>query len=381
MRCVIISGIFPPDIGGPASYVPIIAEELVNKGHTVCVVCLSDSIQEDDSWRRYSVFRIKRNIFKPLRIICTIWQIIRQLFYADCVFINGLSFESMIAARLTNTPSVHKIVGDYAWERARNYRWFLESIDKYQVASKGILLNILDWIRYYPLKSADKIIVPSNYLKNIVTGWSIDSKKINVIYNSVMLPLMQKEEIKVLEPFEGKTIITICRLTIWKGVKELISTVATLQNVRLIIVGDGPEREVLKKHAEDLFLSERIVFVGQVSKKMVCEYLKYADCFVLNSTYEGLPHVILEAMIARIPVVATNVGGTNEVVENNETGLLIDAEDENQLRNGIKKVLENESFRKYIINNAWGQMKEKFSYCIMIEQTVKVLSEVVKKRR
>ncbi len=78
--------------------------------------------------------------------------------------VNGLGAESALAALLAGRPTVHKIVGDYAWERAVGRKWFCGTIDEYQAIPKSLMLRVLDLIRTIPLKLARRIIVPSQYL-------------------------------------------------------------------------------------------------------------------------------------------------------------------------------------------------------------------------
>src|SRR5262245_5976030 len=118
MRVLMVSGIFPPDRGGPASYVPRMAQALVKLGHAVEVVCLSDRLVDDSTTHSFPVHRIRRGQFWPLRLAHTVFSIWRAAWRHDVIYVNGLGAESALAALLAGRPTVHKIVGDYAWERA-----------------------------------------------------------------------------------------------------------------------------------------------------------------------------------------------------------------------------------------------------------------------
>jgi glycosyltransferase involved in cell wall biosynthesis len=107
----------------------------------------------------------------------------------------------------------------------------------------------------------------------------------------------------------------VCRLTGWKGVDGLIRTLPELgPDVGLVVVGDGPLYGELTALASHLGVSDRVRFLGTVPRERVASLLRACDLFVLNSSYEGLPHVILEAASAGLPVIATDAGGTREVV-------------------------------------------------------------------
>ncbi len=129
---LIVTGIFPPDIGGPASYVPKIASELSKRGWKVTVLTLSDFLNHDDSDYSFRVIRLLRPQKKWRRVPQTIWAIARYAEDADVLFANGLFLESVVAARWKRKPLVMKIVGDWAWERGVNKGWTADSIDDFQ---------------------------------------------------------------------------------------------------------------------------------------------------------------------------------------------------------------------------------------------------------
>lgn len=375
MKICIISGIFPPDIGGPASYVPKIATNLLEQGHLVNVVCLSDLLNHHDvDQYLFPVIRIPRQIFKPWRFFQTIITICNYAKKADLLYVNGLNFESMIAATILNIPTVHKIVGDYAWERSQLWNCFHGTLDEYQVAQKGLLLKFLDWIRDFPLIKTRKIIVPSLYLQRIVEGWGISSDKIVVVYNAV--EVQEPESAIAIPPFAGKTIITVGRLVPWKGLEALIKTMLHFNQARLVVIGEGPLKSILEELIQKLNISDRVLFMGSLSQKQVFACLKQADVFILNSSYEGLPHVVLEAMTAGTPVIATNAGGTNEVVEDYKTGLLIPVGDELALKAAIDKIFNQPDLTQILVSNAREYIKSRFSNFNMVSQVETVLSHV-----
>lgn len=366
MKILITSGIFPPDIGGPASYVPKIASELVKQKNEVTVLCLSDH-NFDDSKFNFEVIRINRNIFLPLRVLYTIFKIARLSLKSDLIFANTLTFESSIGALISNTKIVHKIVGDYAWERARNKGYYKGTIDEYQKTRKSFKLQFLDFYFKYFLKFSKRIITPSNYLKNIVVSWN---SKLDVItiYNAVEFP-------KEFEKNSNETfskILTVSRLVSWKNIDQIILSLNKLNGFNLDIIGEGPENFFLKELVKENKLEERVNFLGQLNQKEVFEKMNKSDVFILNSSYEGLPHVIVEAMYAKLPVICSNVGGCPEVVLDNKTGLLTSNSED--ILNKIN-LLKDEVFRKKIINDAHALVQDGFSIHRMFNNTIRVLSK------
>ena len=116
----------------------------------------------------------------------------------------------------------------------------------------------------------------------------------------------------------------------------------SLPDLRLTLVGDGPDREALLDQARALDLSEAVEFAGYLSQTEVAALLAYADCLVLPSFAEGVPVVLMEAMAARLPVIATRVGGVSELVEDGVSGLLVPPGDVASLTQAIKQVMKSD---------------------------------------
>ena len=114
MKLLVITGIFPPDIGGPATYVPTMGSELVKRGHKVTVLTLSDRLDQDDRSYSFPIHRIGRGLFKPLRFLFTVLRILREGRSAQVLYVNGLYLEAVIANYFLRKPMVQKIVGDWA---------------------------------------------------------------------------------------------------------------------------------------------------------------------------------------------------------------------------------------------------------------------------
>lgn len=378
-RILVVTGIFPPDVGGPARYVPQLIAELSRRGHQVRVVCLSHSQNHDDSQYECHIVRIRRQLVKPWRWAATVWTIARWSRLADVVFVNGLGFEALVATTLTRVPCVHKIVGDPAWERARNRGWFRGTIDEYQRARKGFRLRALDWIRTVPLRRSCRVVVPSRYLRSIVANWGVAEDRIAVIYNALKAPSRAASG-PLLPPFHGHTLITICRLVPWKGVEDLVRLACTAPDWRLVVVGDGPLRQPLEELSARLGVQQRVILTGGLPNDEVASLLGQADVFVLNSSYEGLPHTVVEAMQAGVPVVATNAGGTPEIVLDRETGLLVPVGEQKPLQDAVTEVLTQPGLADKLATRAQERLATTFSYEQMIMDTEKLLLQAARKQ-
>lgn len=380
LRLLMVTGIFPPDLGGPASYVPRMAAALMARGRKVEVVCLSDRTDHDDSPLPFPVRRIRRGIFFPFRLVATTFAVWRAACRNDLVYINGLSSEAALGALLAGRRAVHKIVGDYAWERATSKDWYHGTIDEYQVAPKNLMLRFSDAVRSWPHFFAHGIIVPSQYLARIVRGWGVRPEKVRVIYNAIAEDRCTKVPKPKLPPWPGKTLITVCRLVRWKGVDALINLLPKLPTTRLVIAGDGYIREELKALVRTCGVADRVLFLGDVPHQDVAEYLAQSDAFVLNSSYEGLPHVVLEAMSACTPVIATDVGGTGEAVIPDRTGLLIPPGNPDALQKAIERLWNEPELGARLTREAAVVLADRFVFEAMLAATDEALAEAAGRR-
>jgi glycosyltransferase involved in cell wall biosynthesis len=382
MNVLIVTGIFPPDIGGPATYVPVISSELVKRGHKVTVVTLSDTLDHNDVSYIFRVHRIRRSLFKPLRFLLTVVRILQEGRHAQVLYVNGLYIEAVVANWLLRKPLLQKIVGDWAWERAANKGWVEDSFEEFQRRKYGLKLEFLKTLRSVCARRADTVIVPSQFLARAVENWGVPEKKIAVIYNSV--------EPVSPSPFEGEgkgeglsslaglrpvsplstrfKVVTVGRLVPWKHVDRLIEALNHCGETGLVIVGDGPERGRLEAIVLENQLTDRVYFAGQRSKEETLALMAACDLFVLNSSYEGFPHVVLEAMSAGLPIVATAVGGTPELVRDGENGLLIAPNANGALSKTLMKLVTSSEERQRLAAGA-QETTQRFRRSVMIEAT------------
>jgi glycosyltransferase involved in cell wall biosynthesis len=317
----------------------------------------------------FEVVRVQRKLNFILRELYSLFILFKLIKNVDLVFANGHFFKSLMLCKIFRIKFIAKIVGDYSWERAQNRGWTDLNIDNFQTSKKSIFLKLLDWASKYPIRKASNVIVPSYYLKNLISKfWAVPSNNISVIYNS--FNPSNNEETYILSPREFKyRAIAINRLVPWKRMENVISAIQYCQDVELIIIGEGPEKQKLINLANNLGLTKKVNFFGQISKKYIHSIIGQCDFFILNSSYEGLPHVVLESVWAQTPVLATNVGGTSESFINGKEGILIEMCDPIDLSKKITEITrEIESF-VFEKNN----FLEKFSMEKMLTSTEHLL--------
>ncbi|MFN3422833.1 MAG: glycosyltransferase family 4 protein, partial [Armatimonadota bacterium] len=372
MRILITTGIFPPDIGGPATYVPAIAKALTERGHSVVVLTTSEPehLRWDDSVHPFSVVRMNRRQKVWKRLPNYVAQILRYGRNADVIYANGIYFEIALANKFLRKPLVMKIVGDEAWERSMRKGWTKEGFEEFQKRRQSWQAELLKRLRSWYVKQADKIIVPSQYLKRTVIGWGVPEEKCAVIYNAVEVQQEHTEAPPLPSSFRNGQlrVVTVGRLVPWKGIDKIIQAIATLPEVTLTVVGDGPCREEWEALARELGVAERVWFTGSLPKPALHDVMCRHDVFVLASTYEGLPHIVVEAMLLNLPVIAAPVGGTLEVVQDGITGLLVAPETE-AIATALQHLAADPDKRRRLAEAGKSFAREQFSFARMVEQT------------
>jgi glycosyltransferase involved in cell wall biosynthesis len=374
LRILVVTGVFPPDIGGPASYVPEISAALSRAGHRVTVLTVSDDPRaEADSQLPFTVRRLRRRQSKLLRWPRTIAAVIELGRRADVLFVNGLALESAIANIVLRRPHVQKVVGDLAWEQATGRGWTGDDFEAFQTRRQSPRAELLKLLRGWWLRQSDRVIANCRYQASWVARWGVSADRVTTIYNaSESVPAAAPQNIPLDAPIK---LITTARLVSWKGIDGVVEAVAGVPQVGLAIVGDGPERDRLGELAERLGAGDRVWFAGRRRRDETIALMRSADIFVLNSTWESFPHAVVEAMGCGLPVIATRVGGTDEIVQEGENGMLVPPRDVAALRGAVAHLANSESSRRRLADAAHATSQQ-FTPDRMVAETLAVFQQV-----
>jgi glycosyltransferase involved in cell wall biosynthesis len=241
--------------------------------------------------------------------------------------------------------------------------------------------NSLTKLKY---KLTDRIVAVSEKVKQSLGILPDIEKKICVIHSVVDASIEKKVNIdkvkKIRDSFGTNLLIgTAAALTEQKNIPNLIEAAKVVlnkyPNAKFIVAGEGKLREKLQNLINKLGLEERFLLIG--FKEDIYNYIKALDIFVLPSDNEGFSGSILNAMILKVPVVATDAGGAKEVILNKETGILVPKRNPEKLADGIIKMIEDKALRETCTKNAYRMVKEKFTVDKMVEKYVKLYGEVV----
>ncbi|MCP6718280.1 MAG: glycosyltransferase family 4 protein [Patescibacteria group bacterium] len=337
-----------PVIGGLETWTQNIAERTSNKAEVFVVTGRVKSQLEKESLNQVNIFRT--SLFS-----------LTNLSYSSFLYIiTALPFIFFKSLSVMKKEKINIIHSQGFLSGFLGYLLFKLTNTPYIVTVQR-LEQSESFLRKLVYNNAKVCIAASNKIKEYFQ--QIECKNIEVIPNGIDLRRFQnlnREKNRKELGLNGEfAVISVARLQKVKGLRYLIKAIEILNNkfqvpnIRLIIIGDGTERENLKSLVEKLKIGGKVRFLGQVGNEKVLEYLSAADCFVLPSLKEGFGIVILEAMASKLSVVATKVGGILDIVENEKTGLLVQSKNSEEIANKIFEIYKKPELAEELTKNAF----------------------------
>lgn len=370
MKIAIATGLYPPEIGGPATYAAMLELELPAYGFSVITL----------------PYGSVRHFPKIVRHMVYAWKFWQESKGADVIYALdpiSVGVPALLVAKLRRKPFLVRLGGDYAWEQGRMRFGVSDTLDDFlkKRDTWPLSVKLLAKIQTFVVSRAKLVIVPSQYLKGVVRQWGVKEQKIKVIY-SALYPLGvrgSRQELRAELECPYPTIVSAGRLVPWKGFSTLIDVVARLKahypQLTLIIIGDGEERQFLEKKVADLKLSQHVWFTGSITKEALGATIKAADVFVLNTAYEGLSHQLIEVMDIGTPIVTTRAGGNEELISDGVTGYLVEFNDTDGLTETIARVLAHPESQVRLVQSARARSKQ-FAKEGVVKEIVTVLKSI-----
>jgi len=336
VNVLVVSGIWPPDVGGPASHAPQVASFLQSRGHGVSVVTTASGPPAAES---FPVHWVSRSLPKGIVHVRTGIEVARRAARADVVYTTGMFGRSAAGAALSRCPYVIKLTADPAFERARRRGIVGGDVDQFQLAAGGLKVRALRLARDAELRNAAHVFTPSSYLAELTAGWGVAPERVSVLPNPApRLPeTAPRDALRESFGMNGTTLAFAGRLTAQKSLGVALDALAQVDGVTLLIAGDGDERKPLEARAAELGLSGRVRFLGPLARDRVVELFRAADASILSSSWENFPHTVVEALAAGTPVIATAAGGVAEVVQNEVNGLLVPIGDSDAFAGAVRR--------------------------------------------
>ncbi len=328
---LIATGIFPPQIGGPATYAKLLADALPERGVNVIVESFGEVL---------SFPKIVRHFVYGAKLF---WhgRKANTFFVQDTV---SVGLPALIVSKILRKKMILRVPGDYAWEQGVQRFEVKESIDEFQDKKTKGVLGFLRSIQKFVATHADTVIVPSEYFKSVVLKWGVLDSKLRVVYNGIE-KFVYKEGVALEAQKDGFAILTAGRMVPWKGFKELVYAFKDIKEVipeaTLCIVGSGPEEQNILNAIKETGLSQCIKTQKSLPREELFGLIKKSSVFVLNSGFESFSFQAVEAMALRAVVVATRTGSLEEIICDGVTGFLFSPGDTDALKKKIIEVYKN----------------------------------------
>ena len=353
MNVLVVSGMWPPDVGGPASHAPEVCDYLLERGHRVAAVTMADRPPATEA---YPVRWASRRTPLVWRHVVAARLVARLARHADVVYSTGMVGRSSLGAALARKPIVLKLTSDPVFERSLRWRLFGADLGAFQHA-RGLRIGVLRRARDLALDRATRVIIPSEALRELALGWGLPSEKVVVIPNPVSPPeLDDREELRRRHGLEGRTLVFAGRMVPQKAIHVALDAVVRNPDVSLVLAGEGPYLERLRRLASSLPLDGRARFIGPQPRQAVFELLRAADAALLSSSWENFPHMVVEALAVGTPVLATDVGGVTEILRDGENGLLVPMNDAEALAAVIRRYFDDEPLQERLRAAAPGSV-------------------------
>lgn len=373
MKILMLTWEYPPRIvGGIARVVHDLSKRLIKDGHEVTVVTYRDNadVPEYENDKGVNVYRVDNYMIHPNNFIDWIMQLNFNMLSKATEIINKEGGFDVIHAHdwlvtyaaksLKNAYDIPIVATIHATEAGRN-SGIHDETQRY--------INDTEWLLTY---EATEVIVNSNYMKNEIQRlFGLPFDKINVIPNGINLSnftgIERDYDFRRQYAMDNeKIILYVGRLVYEKGVQHLIAAMPKIlsnyNDAKLIIAGRGGMMDELRAEASNLGLNDKVYFTGYLNSKQVQKMYKCADVAVFPSTYEPFGIVALEAMLAGVPTVVSDVGGLDEIVTHGVDGMKSYAGNANSIADSVTALLYDHQLATNVSKKAKQKVKDQFNW-------------------
>lgn len=385
MKILLVTTIYPPDIGGPATYAWDVSRRLRARGHQVEIVSASVNATDADVFHPPKSLRRVRFLRGAINIAFLFFLLLKIGRRNDVFYVQSPGHVGLLtvwAARMLRKPVVMRFPGDVAWERTYARGETTKTLHEFLRAPEGgWQTSLLLRIQRAVTARVDRVITPSEYIRTaLIEAYGVRATHIHAIYHSFDTPALPTSR---AHP-DGPVLLNVGRLARHKRIVDLIDAMprvaAAFPNVQLLIAGDGSERAALQAQAEKLGVATHVRFLDRLSRERVLELMAEADALVLPSLWESLSHVAIEAIAIGVPVVATAIPGLSEVLEHEKTALLVPPCDPAALADAILRMIGDAGSRERFVRNGRAVALEKFSWQNNLAALENVLRAAVEDR-
>lgn len=344
MRILILNSEYPPIGGGAGNASAHIAAQLERMGHTVVVVTArfgrlpAQEKQGDVTIQRVSALRRRQDRSTPLEqfafiVSASAWTVRLAPRFKPDVTLAFFGIPSGAVAwllkKLYRIPYIVSLRGgDVPGFRPYDFHFYHRVVAPF--------LRVI-W------KNAARIVANSNGLRQLANAFD-KRYEIPIIPNGIDLQAYRFIE----REWSFPRLLSVGRVVHQKGLDLAMHALGELKELtwEWRIAGDGPQMQILRSLAKELGIEDRVQFLGWQSREQLIELYKQANVFLFPSRHEGMPNALLEAMASGLPIIATCIAGSEELVLDDKTGFLVPSEDIEALRIALKKLLNNPARRE-----------------------------------
>ncbi len=385
-RILIFSTAYLPFIGGAEIAVKELTDRISEYDFDLITARLNRRLPRREKVGRVNVFRVGlgNKFDKFLLPLWGLWLALRLNRSKQYEIIFSLmASQASIAAAFFKTAYPNKILVLNLQEGDEE-----EHLKRYVFGSNFLYNYLIKPWHLLVFKKADLITTISDYLKKRAIANGVKCP-VEIVPNGVEAekfllkpPTRQlAEKLRKKLNFEESDVvlITTSRLVKKNAVEDIIKSLSQLPaNVKLLILGDGPDRKMLEALAEELMLTDRVFFLGQVSQDDLPKYLAISDIFVRPSLSEGQGISFLEAMAAGVPIIATPVGGIVDFLSDSETGLFCRVKKPESIAEKVKIYLADKNLTLKITSRAKNLVAECYNWDSIALKMENILKKIKK---
>jgi glycosyltransferase involved in cell wall biosynthesis len=371
MKICIFSGIFYPEIGGPATYAVNLVKGLKEKGHEVKVITYSQGKDKDFPTQ---VTRISKSSLKIISYINAFFQLLKLSKDSDIVYsfaVTTLAIPQFLASKLLRKKLIIRLGGDFLWERAVEAGRTNKSLKTYyyqeaKTLSEKLVLFILKTV----LRGADMIIFSTEFQREIyLKYYNLNKIKTTVIENPFLEHGYYGQEMVV-----ANQILYAGRLLKLKNLDNLIKIISDIDSsVSLKIIGQGPEKKNLELRIKNLGLEDRAFIENPISHKELMKEIQKSYLCILPSLTEISPNFILECIKLKKPVLVTKETGIFETFKKHL--IFIDPQDNTDIREKLLFLLKPENYNNYL--DKIGQISTDYTWSKNIEKHILLFKHIL----
>lgn len=375
--CMIIA-YFPPVVGGTEIQTLRLAKALIAKGIRVFVITRRLS-----GLRRFEMME-GVPVYRLFTAASGVIASLSFMFSSFLFLIKNRKKYQIIHAHLPSSPAITAAVA----------RKLLRKKVVVKFACSGKSGNIQTSDRAYLgraklrflMKYVDIFACPSKDVKRELINYGFDKERVVEIPNGVDITLFHPVDSPERENLRKRFNLPSLPIVVYSGRLESRKKLETLlkawQNVlkikrsHLVIIGEGSQKDSLRNLAQGLRIIDFLRFTGHIGN--VNRYLQAADAFVFPSAAEGLSNALLEAMATELPIVATRIGGTDEAMENDKNGILVEPDNVEELARGIITLLSQPEVARRLGRAARRTIEENYSIGRVAQKHIKLYEEIIK---